>query len=171
VNRAILAPALSKVVYALLEGPAAAAAEEQLRREHAGGHLNVAQLHTRAPLDGNILPEGATEFGRNLAIAMVAGAVVMSIAGGVAGAMDLMLGMGVGMGLGLGFVTGLLMGLVGAMQAGTRIAKAPLRALEARLTDGRALLVIEVAGPAEARRVVEVIERHGPIELDAIGGW
>jgi hypothetical protein len=162
---------VSKVVYALLDGPAAVAAEAELRREQAGGHLVVAQLHTRAPLDGNLLPEGATEFGRNLAISMVAGAVVMSVAGAVAGAMDLMLGMGVGMGLALGFVTGLLMGLVGAMQAGTRIAKAPLRALEPRLTDGRALLVIEVAGQPEARRVVEVIERHDPIELDAIGGF
>ena len=125
----------------------------------------------RAPLDANILPEGATEFGRNLVIAMVAGALVMGAAGAIAGAFDLMLGMGVGMGLGLGFLTGVLMGLVGAMQAGTRVAKAPLRALEPKLTGAHALLVIEVEDRREAVRVVEVIERNHPLGVDTIGGW
>ena len=162
---------MSIVVYALLERSAAEAAEAELRRDHVGGHLNVAQLHERAPLDANILPEGATEFGRNLLIAMAAGGVFMAVAGAIAGAMDLMLGMGIGMGLALGFVTGLLMGLVGAMQAGTRAAKLPLRELEPRIIEGRALLVIEVDGRREAAAVDSVLERYLPLEKGTIGGW
>lgn len=162
---------MSIVVYALLERSEAEAAEAELRRDQVGGHLNVAQLHTRAPLDSNILPEGATEFGRNLIIAMAIGGVFMAVAGAIAGAMDLMLGMGVGMGIALGFVTGLLMGLVGAMQAGTRVAKLPLRELESRVSEDRALLVIEVDGRREATAVDEVLERHQPLEKGTIGGW
>jgi hypothetical protein len=163
---------VSVVVFALFDSSdVAAAAEADLRHGQVGGPLNVAQVHTRAPLDTNILPEGATEFGRNLVIAMAAGGVFMAAAGAVAGAMDLMLGMGVGMGIALGLVTGLLMGLVGAMQAGTRVAKSSLRALEPRLTEGRALLVIEVDDGREADRVVEVLERHQAIEHGRIGGW
>lgn len=162
---------MSIVVYALLERSAAHAAEAELRRDHVGGHLNVAQLHERAPLDANILPEGATEFGRNLLIAMVSGGVFMATAGAIAGLMDLILGMGVGMGITLGFVTGLLMGLVGAMQAGTRVAKLPLRELEPRMSEERALLVIEVDGQREATAVDSVLERHQPLEQGTIGGW
>jgi hypothetical protein len=162
---------MSIVVYALLARSAAEAAEAELRRDHVGGHLNVAQVHERAPLDTNILPEGATEFGRNLLIAMAAGGVFMAAAGAIAGAMDLMLGMGVGMGVALGFVTGLLMGLVGAMQAGTRVAKLALRELEPRMTDGRAVLVIEVDGRREATAVESLLERHQPLEKGTIGGW
>jgi hypothetical protein len=161
---------MSIVVYALLERSAADAAEAELRRDHVGGHLNVAQVHERT-LDANILPEGATEFGRNLLIAMAAGGVFMAAAGAIAGAMDLMLGMGVGMGVALGFVTGLLMGLVGAMQAGTRVAKLPLRELEPRMTEGRAVLVIEVDARHEAAAVDSVLERHQPVEKGTIGGW
>lgn len=163
--------AMAVVVYALLERSAAEAAEALLRRDHVGGHLNVAQLHDRAPLDANILPEGATEFGRNLLMAMAAGGLFMAAAGALAGAMDLILGMGVGMGLALGFVTGLLMGLVGAMQAGTRVAKLPLRSLEAQIRDGRTLLVIEVDGRREAAAVADVLERHQALEVGTIGGW
>ncbi|HET6585663.1 MAG TPA: hypothetical protein VFG69_19525 [Nannocystaceae bacterium] len=162
---------MSIVVYALLEGSDAEAAESELRRDQVGGRLNVAQLHTRAPLDANIMPEGATEFGRNLLIAMVAGGLFMATAGAIAGAIELVLGMTVGMGIALGLVTGLLMGLVGAMQAGTRVAKAPLRALESRITDGRALLLTEVESAEKADRVVDVIERHGALEIGRIGGW
>lgn len=162
---------MSRIVYALLEGAAADAADEDLRRSGSAGAANPAQLHRRAPLDANILPDGATEYGRNLLIAMAAGAVIMAATGAIAGALDLMLGMGVAMGTALGLVTGTLMGLVGAMQAGTRVAKAPLRSLEPSITDGRALLIIEVSTRADAARVADIMKRHGPAEVGILGGW
>ena len=103
--------------------------------------------------------------GRNIAIAMVAGGVFMAVAGGLAGAFDLMLGMGIGMGVGLGFVTGLLMGLVGAMQAGTRIPKPALRALEARLAAGGAILVVELDA-AKLDAATELLEEHGAVAVE-----
>jgi hypothetical protein len=170
-RRAKLATRVSTVVYALFEtGAAADAAELELRTTHGRGGGVLVQLHTRAPLDANILPEDATEYGRNIAIAMVGGGVFMAVAGAIVGALDLMLGLGVGMGIALGFVTGLLMGLVGAMQAGTRRPKAQLRALEPRLRDGCALLVVEVDSKGEAVGISEELQRHDPIELDVCRG-
>lgn len=161
---------MSTVVYALFPATAADAAEAALQHDQkVHGHY-VVQLHTRAPLDGNILPDAATEYGRNLLIAMGAGAVFMAVAGGIAGALDLMLGMPVAMGVGLGFVVGLLMGLVGAMQAGTRIAKPPLRELEPRLREGFVLLLAEVE-PREVERIVETLEHHAPETVETLGSW
>ncbi len=153
------------VLVALFErADAAIAAEAGLATLTRGGG-GLTQRHGRAPLDANILPEGATEFGQNIAIAMVAGGVFMAVAGGLAGAFDLMLGMGIGMGVGLGFVTGLLMGLVGAMQAGTRIPKPALRALEARLAAGGAILVVELDA-AKLDAATELLEEHGAVAVE-----
>jgi hypothetical protein len=160
------------VVYALLEDAAAAAAAEASMRSTFGrGGAAVVQLHTRAPLDANQLPEGATEFGRNIVMAMLGGGAFMAAAGGIVGALDLMLGLGVGLGIALGCVTGLLMGLVGAMQAGTRVAKPQLRALEPRLAAGATLLLVEVEGRDEAAQVLEQLQHHHPAELDVLRGF
>ncbi len=163
---------MAVLVYALFDDvTAASAAEAAVRASFGRGGAAVVQLHTRAPLDANILPEGATEFGRNIAIAMVGGGVFMAIAGALVGAFDLMLGMGIGLGIALGFVTGLLMGLVGAMQAGTRVAKPQLRALEVRLARGdAALLLVEVEGKDEGVRLLEALQAHAPAELDVLRG-
>lgn len=154
------------VVVALFDRIAAAdAAEVAIGRACGRGGQCLIQRHTRVPLDGNSLPDGATEFGRNIVIAMVAGGLFMATAGALAGAFDLMLGMGIGMGVALGFVTGLLMGLVGATQAGTRIPKPALRALVGRFVPGGAILVVEI----DAARVEEVetlLEPHGPVAVD-----
>lgn len=166
----MLGAPVAVVVYALFENPEAAAeAEADVLREHPGRGPRLVQRHTQQ-IDGNILPDRATEYGRNLLLAMGLGAVFMAAAGGIAGALDVMLGMGVGLGIGLGFITGLLMGLVGAMQAGTRIAKPPLRALEPRLRGGHVLLVVE-AEPSESKAMLATLDRHGPVELDVLGGW
>ena len=162
---------VASVVYAFFEDRSAAeAAEAELRRELGRGGVHVAQLHTRT-IDGNILPEGATEFGRNVVLAMIAGSVFMAVVGGLAGAFDLMLGMPVAMGVALGFVTGALMGMVGAMQAGTRIPKPPLRALAPRLAHGGALVLLELEARADVAPVLETLERHAPDVLDTIGGF
>jgi hypothetical protein len=162
---------MATVVYALFDSAEAAArAETTVRAEHGRGGSCVLQSFDRAPLDGNILPEGATEFGRNLVIAMLAGAAFMSVAGGIVGGLDLLLGMGVGMGIALGFVTGLLMGLVGAMQAGTRIPKPVLRALEPRLARGCILLIVEPVRAQDCDAVVTTLEQLGPSEFGTCGG-
>jgi hypothetical protein len=139
---------------------AAATAEAEVRDAHGRGGRCLTQIHVRRPLDGNALPEPATEFARNIAMAMAGGGVFMAIVGGVAGFFDLMLGMTTGMGIGLGFVTGLLMGLVGAMQAGTRRAKPGLRDLEAKLERGGAIVIVELDG-RHTGDVVTRMESHG----------
>jgi hypothetical protein len=162
---------VSVVVYALFESPAAAAAAEtDVGQRHASTTPRLVQQHVTAPIDANILPDSATGYGRNLLLAMAAGAVFMGVAGGIAGGLDLVLGMGVGFGIALGGITGLLMGLVGAMQAGTRVAKPQLLALEDRIRRGAALLVVE-ADPHESSEVVETLSRHDPIEVDVLGSW
>jgi hypothetical protein len=157
------------VVYALFDSAHAAnEAETAVRREHSRGGACTVQTFARAPIDGTMLPEGATEFGRNLFISMGAGAVVMTIAGAIAGAFDLLLGMGIGMGIALGFVTGLLMGLVGGMQAGTRMLKPALRSVEARLVDDRVLVIVEPATKSDLDAVADTLERYEPRELGTL---
>lgn len=160
---------MATVVYALYDSAKAGGeAETAVRREHSRAGACTVQSFARAPIDGTMLPEGATEFGRNLFISMGAGAVVMTIAGAIAGAFDLLLGMGIAMGVALGFVTGLLMGLVGAMQAGTRMLKPVLREVEARLVDGRVLVVVEPATKADLDAVADTLERYAPRELGTL---
>jgi ABC-type dipeptide/oligopeptide/nickel transport system permease subunit len=157
------------VVYALFaEAAAAEAADAEVRASGSRDASQVPVLVTSAPVDGNALPDSATGYGRNLVIAMIAGALVMATAGAVAGALDLMLGMGVGMGIGLGLLTGLLMGLVGAMQAGTRIPKPALRELEPRIREGAVLLVVETE---ETAAVLEIVKRHDPETAGTLGAW
>lgn len=161
---------MAMVVFALFADVSSAeAAAKDLQHQRTGHTPRTIQVHDRAPLDGNVLPDGATEYGRNLVIATVGGGLFMAAAGGTAGALDLVLGMNVGLGIGLGLVTGLLMGLVGAMQAGTRIAKAQLRELEPRLEDGHRLVLVEVAA-REVDAVVHTLERHDSVLVDAVGG-
>jgi ABC-type dipeptide/oligopeptide/nickel transport system permease subunit len=160
-----MAPPMPVVVALFASNAAAEAAELAIGRACSRGGECLIQRHTRVPFDGNSLPDGATEFGRNIVIAMVAGGLFMATAGALAGAFDLMLGMGIGMGIALGFVTGLLMGLVGAMQAGTRIPKPALRGLVARFVPGGAILVVEI----DAARVDEVetlLEPHAPVAVE-----
>lgn len=154
------------VVCAWFDSPdAARACEVEIRAAHGRGGRCLTQVHDRRPLDSNSLPELATEFARNIAVAMVAGGLFMATAGAIAGAFDLMLGMTVGMGIVLGFITGLLMGLVGAMQAGTRSAKPGLRALEARLEHGGAIVVVELDA-ANVDDVVTLLETHGATTIE-----
>ncbi len=160
-----MAPPMPVVVALFEHASAAEAAEAAISRACGRGGECMTQRYTRVPLDGNSLPDGATEFGRNIAIAMAAGAVFMAVAGGLAGGFDLMLGMGIGMGVALGFVTGLLMGLVGAMQAGTRIPKPAVRSLVARFVPGGALLVVEIDA-ARIDEVDELLEPHAPAAVE-----
>lgn len=160
---------MSSIVYALFADPETA---EQAKRELAEAlptkRLYIPLSFASAPLEGNELPESATEFGRNLVLMIVLGAVVMGAAGAIAGAAGWVLGFDAALGLGLGGVTGALMGLVGAMQAGTRRAKAALRELEPRLQAGATLVLIEVER-ADVDTAVESLERREPELVDVLG--
>lgn len=154
------------VVYALFEDAEAA---EQIRAElsrvgKGGPGLDVRQHERR--LDANQLPEGATSFGRNLVIMTALSSAFFMIAGFVLGLYDVVVGMGPGMGLAIGLITGVVIGVFTAMQAGTRVAKAPLLELAPRLPAGAVLLTIEVESRHEADQIVDDLDERG---ADSVG--
>jgi hypothetical protein len=154
---------MASVVQAVFEDETAAEeAHQALTRDQS--HRTVVVLGRRLP-DGNELPEGATEFGRNILIACAAGGVFFMVAGGVAGAMDLVLGMNTALGIGLGLVTGLLVGMVGAIQAGTRTARSQLRQSAASLEGGQKIVLAEVDSNRECKEVAALLEQQGGTEV------
>jgi hypothetical protein len=149
------------VVYALFDDPEAA---DRVRADLSRGGKDGPGLdvhpHERR-LDANQLPEGATNFGRNMVVTTAIASVFFTVAGVVVGAYDLVLGMGPGMGAVIGLITGLVIGVFTAMQAGTRVAKPPLLALAPRLSAGAVLLTIEVDGRGQAERLVDELDERG----------
>lgn len=163
---------MATVVYALFSDKQAAEAAATELSARAEGRPNFpVQTHARAPLDGNYLPESATEIGRNTMIAMVAGAGVGTLIGVVAAASFDIMGLTVAIGAGLGLLTGILSGLLGGMMAGTRQPKAELRALAAHLpggaegpsadVEGAVLLTVELDDPAHVETVEDILEAQG----------
>jgi hypothetical protein len=149
------------VVYALFQDPEVA---DKLRAELARGGKEGPGLDVRPHerrLDANQLPEGATNFGRNMVITTAISTVFFTAAGVLVGAYDLVLGMGPFMGLVIGVITGVVIGVYTAMQAGTRVAKPPLLALAPRLPQGAVLLTIEVDTRTEAERIVDLLDERG----------
>lgn len=170
---------MASLVYALFADAAAAQqATTELTRNVVGstagantasspGHPAFGvQMHTRAPLNGDDMPECATEIGRNTIVAVIFGAV--------AG-----LGLGLGLGLGhvimgltpaigamLGLVTGILSGLLGGMMAGTRRPKAALREAAQKLESGHVLLTIEVGDVTHVDLVEDILVEHGATLVD-----
>ncbi len=157
------------IVFALFaDQPAATRAIDELRRatESRQHPAYPVQSHERSPLDGNYLPESATETGRNTLVAMIAGAVVGLVFGSIAGATLDLVGLTVGIGAAFGLLTGVLSGLLGGMMAGTRLPKQPLREAAAGLGEGRVLLTIEVEDVREVDSVEALLEAHAG---DSIG--
>jgi hypothetical protein len=124
------------------------------------------QTHTQTLLNGDDLPESATEIGRNTIVAMIVGAVV-----------GLALGLGAGLGLDiigltptigamLGLLTGVLSGLLGGMMAGTRRPKAALREAAQKLEPGNVLLTIEVGDVADVSVVEDILVERGAALVD-----
>lgn len=152
---------MSTVVYALFaDAEAADRAHAELSRAGAHGPGHDVRPHERH-LDTNQLPESATTYGRNMAMATAVGSLFFMIAGGVIGTTELVPGMGVGMGIVLGLISGVVIGVYTGMQAGTRVAKPPIGALAHRLPEGAVLLTIEVSSHHEAERVVEQVDELG----------
>lgn len=154
------------IVYGLFadERSAEAVADVLRRPGDAHGVLPV-QTHTKQPLDGNYLPESATEIGRNTTIAIIVGAIVGLALGALAGATLDIMGLTLGIGAVFGLMTGVLSGMLGGMMAGTRQPKAPLREAAAQLGGGKVLMTIEVEDPSEVRAVEQTLESGGALDV------
>lgn len=154
-------PTVPHVVYALFEDPEAAdRVRADLSRGGNGGRGLDARIHEHR-LDANQLPEGATNFGRNFVVTTAISSAFFTVGGLVLGLYDVVLGMGPGMGVAIGLITGLVIGVYTAMQAGTRVAKAPLLELAHRLPQGAVLLTVEVDTRREADGLVDEIDERG----------
>jgi hypothetical protein len=123
------------------------------------------QSHSGGPLNGDDLPESATEIGRNTVIAMIVGAIVGLIIGLIAGAGFDIMGLTPAIGAALGLLTGILSGLLGGMMAGTRRPKAALIEAVEGLAGG-VLLTIEVDDAGHASLVEDVLGSCGAVQVD-----
>jgi hypothetical protein len=162
---------MASLVYAVFEDATAAEeASAELTRNTTGstrGHPSFAvQTHHRGPLDGDDLPESATEIGRNTMIAIVAGAIGGLVVGLAAGTFLDIMGLTPAIGAVFGLLTGILSGMLGGMMAGTRRPKAALREAAAALESGEVLLTIEVGDPGHVDVVEEILDQQGAIEID-----
>ncbi|MFO7565443.1 MAG: hypothetical protein R6X02_22570 [Enhygromyxa sp.] len=158
---------MAALVYGLFDDAGGAdAASAELARNTPDHPAFPVQTHTRAPLDGDDMPESATEIGRNTMIAIVAGGVVGLLLGTLAGATLDIMGLTVGIGALFGLLTGVLSGMLGGMMAGTRRPKAALREIAEQLDGTRVLLTVEVGDPAHVDTVAGVLDAHGALEHD-----
>jgi ABC-type dipeptide/oligopeptide/nickel transport system permease subunit len=148
------------IVFGLFADKAAAdQAADALRRADDSHPTFAVQSHERSPLDGNYLPEAATEIGRNTLIAVIVGAIVGLVLG-VTASMVLDIGLTLGIGAAFGLLTGVLSGMLGGMMAGTRLPKLPLREVAERLGEGRVLLTVEVDEARHVELVETLLETH-----------
>jgi hypothetical protein len=164
---------MATLVYAVFADSAAAepAITELTRNAPSGagvpGHPPFGvQAHTRAPLNGDDLPESATEIGRNTIIAIIVGAVVGLVLGLGAGLGLDIIGLTPGLGAMFGLVTGILSGLLGGMMAGTRRPKAALREAAEKLDVGHVLVTIEVGDVAHVGLVEDILVERGATLVD-----
>jgi hypothetical protein len=164
---------MASLVYAVFADAAAAEpAITELTRNaphsaSAPGHPAFGvQTHTHAPLNGDDLPESATEIGRNTIIAIIVGAVV-GLALGLGAGLGLdIIGLTPGLGAMFGLVTGVLSGMLGGMMAGTRRPKAALRDAAQKLDHGHVLLTIEVGDVAHVGLVEDILVERGATVVD-----
>jgi hypothetical protein len=124
------------------------------------------QMHTRAPLNGDDLPESATEIGRNTIVAIVVGAVAGLALGLGLGLGKVIMGLTPAIGALFGLVTGILSGLLGGMMAGTRRPKLALRDAAQTLELGHVLLTIEVGDVTHVDLVEDILVEHGATLVD-----
>lgn len=158
---------MATLVYAVFEDQAAAdEATSALTRTAADRPAFAVQTHTRAPLDGDDMPESATEIGRNTIIAIGVGAVGGLALGLGAGSMLDIMGLTPAIGAMFGLITGILSGLLGGMMAGTRRPKAALREAAEQLEDGAVLLTVEVGDPGHVDSVETLLDEHGAELVD-----
>ncbi len=157
---------MATVVYALfVDDERSEAAAGELARNCDEHPTFAVQSHTSAPLDGNYLPEAATEVGRNTLVAMIVGGIVGLLVGSILPQVVDVLGLTSGIGAVFGLLTGTLSGMLGGMMAGTRAPKPELRELAEQLGEGRVLLTIAVDDPGHVEVVEDVLERFDGEEI------
>jgi hypothetical protein len=117
--------------------------------------------HSGTLLDGDRLQESATEYGRNVLLSTLAGGVFFMLTGVVASLSGVVVGMGVAMGACMGLLVGILMGGLGALQAGTRVAKKELRQTALTLAPAHRMLTIEVTNRKTEEAVIDVLQDRG----------
>jgi hypothetical protein len=164
---------MASLVYGVFADAAAAEqATTELTRNAAGGASAPGhpafgvQTHTRAPLDGDDLPESATEIGRNTIVAIIFGAIAGLALGLGLGLGKVIMGLTPAIGALFGLVTGILSGLLGGMMAGTRRPKAALRDAAQKLELGHVLLTIEVGDVTHVDLVEDILVEHGATLVD-----
>ena len=153
------------LVYARFDDAAAAdRATASLTRASGSLPALLVQHHTEGPLNGDDLPEVATQTLRNTVIGTAVGGVVGVVFGVLAA---LVLGiLPPGLGAGLGLLTGLLFGVIHGVMAGTRVPKPELLEAAAGLDGGAVLVMIEVQEPAHVDHVEELLDGHGASLVD-----
>lgn len=158
---------MAVVVYGVFDASDAAdAAVAELTRNASDHPAFAVQTHTRSPLNGDDLPESATEIGRNTMIAIIVGGIVGLLLGIIAGATLDIMGLNVAIGAVFGLLTGVLSGMLGGMMAGTRRPKAALREAAERLDGAKVLVTIEVGDRGHVDTATAILEAHGAVEYD-----
>jgi len=150
------------IVYALFDSAQAVEPTlQELSRNCEEHHAFAVQVHDRNPLEADHLPEAATQSGRNILIAALAGALIGGIAGVVASLVIDFPGIGPGIVIAFGVLAGPLVGVVSAMMAGHREPKAALREVATQLADGAVLLVVATDSGRETEWVESFLEESG----------
>ncbi|MCA9714196.1 MAG: hypothetical protein H6713_01900 [Myxococcales bacterium] len=124
------------------------------------------QTFENQPIDANHLPEGATEFGRNIVLSTIWGGVLGAIFGLVSTAFYVFPGFGPVLNTLFGAASGVIIAFYTVIMAGTRIAKQPILEIERQLGDGPILLVIETESRKDADTVAECLEKHAADPVD-----
>jgi hypothetical protein len=153
---------MAEVVYGLFEGVEQARAGAKALTSRTDEHPAFrTKLFTKAPLDGDDLPEAATDVGGNTVLHTAIGAVTCTVMGAAAGGAGIIPGLSVGMGIAMGMIFGIFAGGLNGLMAGTRTPKPELRELEDKIKSGQALLVVEASDGAQAKLVMAKLESLG----------
>ncbi|MGB1275771.1 MAG: hypothetical protein ACPG77_08475 [Nannocystaceae bacterium] len=149
-------------MYALFDSAQAAEPTLQELSRNCEEHQAFAvQVHDRSPLEADHLPEAATQSGRNILIAALAGMVIGGIASTVTSMILEVPGIGPGIVIAFGLLAGPLVGMVSAMMAGHREPKAALREAATELGDGAVLLVVATDSGRDADWVETYMAESG----------
>lgn len=153
---------MAEVVFGLFDGvdqaKAGAKALTTRTEEHPAFRT---KLFTKAPLDGDDLPESATDVGGNTVLHTAIGAVTCTVMGAAAAGAGIIPGLNMGMGIAMGLIFGVFAGGLNGIMAGTRTPKPELRELEPKMKEGRALLIVEAKDAAQAKFVMSKLEELG----------
>lgn len=150
---------MAKIIYATFESEEAAKPVLRELTQRTETHPNFpVQTHASANLDGDDMPESATEVGRNTTMGTIVGGVVGLILGAVVGSTGLVLGLSTGIGAAVGMIFGVLVGVLNGMMAGTRTPKEALRVAAAALSEGQLLVTVEVDDPGHADIVTDILK-------------